>query len=220
MSLLAQLNRSPEAGEPKDEGAAQQIEAKRREEQLRRQDDDDDRAVLRVSNGALDLSDPEVARDEAAEILASRAEGPVPAAIGRGLFDEHYGAGALERLMSESGLTVTRTRKQGLGFQFDLVGRDPQGQPDMGGSAIQVHDAGTNVQVKQKPPAPEMIALALVHVARLKNWPCINIESHGPLANEVRKHVKLMGMDVVELGGAAPRGAAAESRRSQSLGMG
>jgi hypothetical protein len=186
-----------------------------------RSEDDDDlpAETLRASNGDVDLADPDAAREEAAQIVASRAAGPQPAAIGRGLFDEHYGPGALERLMG-SGLTVTRTRKQGMTFLFDLVGRDHAGQPDRSGSAVEVCDAGTNIQVKQKPPSPEMIALALVEVARLKGWPSINIETHGPLANEVRQHIKRLGVDVAEPGSRGQANeASAPRQRAGGLGM-
>lgn len=222
MSFLAQLDRSPLAGEPKEEGPAadaRRVDAQRHEDALREREDAEDAAILRASNGALDLADPDVAREEAVEIVASRAEGPPQAAIGRGLFDKHYGPGAMEELMQRSGFTVTRTREQGLSFMFDLVGRDAQGRPDIHGSPVSVHDAGTNVQVKQKPPSAEMLALALAEMARLKNWPSINIESHGPLAAEVRQHLERMGMSVVKVGSAGPQGSLQAPRR-QSPGMG
>lgn len=201
-SLLSQLKRTPGAGEPQDEPPAERPGLMANPFHNGGQEDpegDGLREVLRASNGARDLRDPVVAREEAEILVASRAEGPVADAIGRGLFDQHYGAGALEGLAA-SGLFILRTRQRGAAFLFDLIGRDATGQPDNSGAPVEVCDAGTNIQVKQAPPSPEMLARALVEVARLKGWSSINVESDSELASRVRDHLERMGVQVVRPG--------------------
>jgi len=156
--------------------------------------------VLRASNADVDIHDPRTARDEAEAIVARAAEEPALAAIGKGLFNTRYGDGSMEGFAA-AGLFVFKPRQSGHVFLFELAGRDAMGLPDAAGARVLVNDAGTNVQVKQKPPCPELLAQALVETARLKGWPAISIDSNSELANKVRQHIVAMGMRVAQPGG-------------------